>query len=255
VILADFPSGTGPGHVVHEVFERYAFESPDTTPIEPLCRAALLQRGFDEALAPTLERGLSDALNTPLGESSEPSLHDMDAHRAELEFFLRAEAQPRLTPRRLAAVFRRHGAPVADPSYAERLSQLAFPELSGYLHGFVDLIFRGGERYYVVDYKTNHLGDHAQDYAPSALLEPMAHHHYHLQYHLYVVAMVRMLRSRLPSFDYDTHFGGVRYLFVRGMSPDHAASTGVYVERPTESLVADLEQAIMGPSARTRGAS
>jgi len=245
VILADFPSGTGPGHVVHEVFERYAFESPETTPLEELCTLALQRRGFDPALAPKLSLGMIEALNTPLGEG-EPSLHEMEAHRAELEFFLSAQPEAKLDAARLADVFRKHGAPAGDPSYADHLAQLTFPQLTGYLHGFVDLIFRARGRYYVVDYKTNHLGDRARDYAPAALLEPMAHHHYHLQYQLYVVAMVGMLRRRVPDFDYDTHFGGVRYLFVRGMSPAHDPSTGVYAERPTAAFVADLERALMG---------
>jgi len=246
VTLADFPAGTGPGHVVHEVFERYAFSAPAETPLEPLCVSALGRRGFDVGLAPTLAQGIREALDTPLGLEGEPTLHDADAHRAELEFFLRARPSEGLTPASLASVFRRHAAPGGDARYAEQLGRLSFPTLRGYLHGFIDLLFRADGRYYVVDYKTNHLGARADDYRPDALREPMAHHHYHLQYHLYVVATVRMLRQRVPDFDYDAHFGGVRYLFVRGMSPKHAPCTGVYVDKPSRALIEDLDHALMG---------
>lgn len=81
----------------------------------------------------------------------------------------------------------------------------------------------------------------------------MSEHHYVLQYHLYTVALDRYLALRLAGYDYDRHFGGVYYLFLRGMDPDHPAGCGVYHDRPTreciEALTATLSSRVVGVSA------
>jgi len=78
-----------------------------------------------------------------------------------------------------------------------------------------------------MDYKTNGL----LDYSPDSLTHAMREHNYGLQYWIYTVVLHRYLQTRLPDYDYETHFGGVRYLFVRGMQPDQPMS-GVYQDRP-----------------------
>jgi hypothetical protein len=85
----------------------------------------------------------------------------------------------------------------------------------------------GTSLYYVMDYKTNGL----EDYSPDSLTHAMREHNYGLQYWIYTVVLHRYLQTRLPDYDYETHFGGVRYLFVRGMQPSQPMS-GVYQDRP-----------------------
>ena len=62
---------------------------------------------------------------------------------------------------------------------------------------------------------------------------------YVLQYHLYCVALHRHLRRTLRGYDYEEHFGGIFYLFLRGV--DGSGKTGVYRDRPTLALVEDLD--------------
>ncbi len=68
----------------------------------------------------------------------------------------------------------------------------------------------------------------------------MAQHHYYLQYHLYVAALHRYLRLRLQDYDYDKNFGGVFYLFIRGMTPRPGARYGVFADRPSRVLVEEI---------------
>jgi len=105
-------------------------------------------------------------------------------------------------------------------------------------------VFRHDGRFYVADYKSNHLGDHAADYAPARLVRSMREHHYYLQYHLYTLALHRWLAVRVREYDYDRHFGGVYYLYVRGMSPGHAPGTGVFFDRPPRALIESLAGAL-----------
>jgi exodeoxyribonuclease V beta subunit len=113
------------------------------------------------------------------------------------------------------------------------------------LKGFIDLVFEHDGRFYVVDYKSNHLGPMPRDYGASSLVEAMLHHDYFLQYHLYVVAVHRWLSRRLRDYDYERHFGGVYYLFARGMSAEHPGM-GVFVDRPSHARTEALSRVLEG---------
>jgi exodeoxyribonuclease V beta subunit len=126
---------------------------------------------------------------------------------------------------------------------------LRFATLEGYLRGFVDLIVRSRGRYYVIDWKSNVLGDTADDYVPSALDAAMTANGYHLQHLLYTVALHRWLRRRLPGYDYDTHLGGTRYLFIRAVRPDWPQA-GIYADRPPRALIEGLSALLDPPGSR-----
>ncbi|HBA35433.1 MAG TPA: hypothetical protein DCZ12_15005 [Gammaproteobacteria bacterium] len=70
----------------------------------------------------------------------------------------------------------------------------------------------------------------------------MKHHHYYLQYIIYCIALHRYLRQRIPSYQYETHFGGVYYLFLRGMRAGTAR--GVYHDRLPEALIHALDKTL-----------
>ncbi len=72
----------------------------------------------------------------------------------------------------------------------------------------------------------------------------MRDHRYDLQYQIYALALQRFLRSRIPDYEYETHFGGVYYLFLRGM--EACSDSGIFHARPTEALLAELDQLIDG---------
>ncbi|QZT63252.1 exodeoxyribonuclease V subunit beta [Mycolicibacterium austroafricanum] len=144
--------------------------------------------------------------------------------------------------------------PADDPlaPYAERLTggTLAAQSLKGYLNGSVDAVLRVGDRYLVVDYKTNWLGDPAgpltaADYGQARLTEAMLHSDYPLQALLYCVVLHRFLRWRVPGYRAESHIAGVLYLFVRGMCgadtpvvDGHPA--GVFSWQPPAALVEAL---------------
>ena len=121
--------------------------------------------------------------------------------------------------------------------------------LQGLMKGFVDLVFRCGGRFYLVDYKSNHLGPDLTHYGPEGLAACMDEHHYHLQYLIYTLAVHRYLQARLPGYSYANHFGGAYYLFLRALHPDHPAGTGVYHARPGEELIRALDSCCRGREA------
>jgi exodeoxyribonuclease V beta subunit len=206
-----------------------------------------------EPWAPMATAAIEEVLATELrrGDDASVRLRDIAPARrcSELEFLLpvaRADADTlALTRERLASAFADHpqGLP---PGYADRVAGLGFSALRGFLKGFIDLVFEHDGQTYVVDYKTNFLGETADDYAPSHLDEAMAEDHYILQSHLYAVALVRHLTRHRPDFDLDRHFGGLAYLFVRGMSPQTGATRGVWLHRPPAARIAALSARLEG---------
>ena len=121
----------------------------------------------------------------------------------------------------------------------------------GYLWGFIDLVFRYHGRYYLLDWKSNHL----DGYGKPDLEKSVRESHYDLQYMLYSLALEKWLRSLIPDYDHGRHFGGVLYVYLRGMvaAPVSDAPTGIHALRPTpEQMLHDypihLSKAMAGAS-------
>jgi exodeoxyribonuclease V beta subunit len=115
---------------------------------------------------------------------------------------------------------------------------------SGFLKGFIDLTFEFGGKYYLLDYKTNYLGDTVSDYEKDKLQHEMREASYDLQYHIYTVALHRFLKKRMPDYSYEEHFGGAFYLFVRGMNKE--GSEGIFFDRPEKQVITALDKYIRG---------
>jgi exodeoxyribonuclease V beta subunit len=248
VLLHAFPRGTKPGTMLHAILEKHDFASTDEAALARLVAAKLEGAGYsNEEWGDVLVRGLRAMLTTNLDDNGLTLASVPRAKRAdELEFvFPIASTTTLLTAAKLAGALATHRSVQVPASYAERVRDLGF-ELRGFLKGYIDLVFEHDGRFYVVDYKSNHLGPNLEDYRPSRLTVAMTHHDYFLQYHLYTLAVHRWLGRRLRDYDYDRHFGGVLYLFARGMSPDHPQQTGIFRDRPSRALVEALSEAASG---------
>ena len=228
--ILHFPRGPSAGDCLHAIFERIDFADPAS--FDAAIERALLGFAEDQTaaapLAAMLLRMLNDVLATPLRPGLSLQTIAPQRRLIELEFHL---PTPHLDAHALNAWLAAHHYPLAP---------LDFYPLSGYLKGYVDLIFEHDGRFYILDWKSNHLGYTAADYGPDALAVAMSEHGYHLQYLLYAIALHRFLRQRLRNYDYRQHFGGVLYLFVRGVRPEWADS-GVYFHLPELATLESLE--------------
>jgi exodeoxyribonuclease V beta subunit len=125
------------------------------------------------------------------------------------------------------------------------IQRLDFKDLNGYMKGYIDLVFRFDGKYYLADYKSNWLGDEPQSYEQNQLMQAMADAHYYLQYLIYCVALHRYLQQRLAHYTWKKDFGGVFYLFLRGMHPDQAHQ-GIFFHKPDLELIEALDQIMRG---------
>ncbi|MFM4911545.1 exodeoxyribonuclease V subunit beta [Aeromonas dhakensis] len=227
-----FPKGARPGTLLHSLFETIDFQSAAGEPLAQHIATLLAQDGFDESWAPVLQQQVEAVLETPLetGFGEPVRLRDLAPERkqVELEFFL---PMGRVTAPALTALCQQH-----DP-LSRGNKPLSFATVQGMLKGFIDLVFEWQGRWYLLDYKSNHLGMSPVDYSRPALEQAMVEHRYDLQYQLYSLALHRLLSLRLPGYDFDQHFGGVFYLFLRGMPQG-----GIFHTRPSRELVLGLDR-------------
>lgn len=227
-----FPKGARPGTLLHSLFETIDFESAAGDSLAQHIATLLAQDGFDESWAQVLQQQVEAVLETPLetGFGEPVRLRDLAPERkqVELEFFL---PMGRVTAPALTALCQQH-----DP-LSRGNKPLSFATVQGMLKGFIDLVFEWQGRWYLLDYKSNHLGMSPADYSRPALERAMAEHRYDLQYQLYSLALHRLLSLRLPGYDFDQHFGGVFYLFLRGMPQG-----GIFHTRPSRELVQGLDR-------------
>ena len=186
-----------------------------------------------------------------LGEDAEGnaisfSLSDLKPSQlaVELEFMLESHRVNTVTLDKIvrAQTLNQVSRPVAKPNF-----------LNGLLKGFIDLVAEHDGRYYVIDWKSNRLGRSDTDYTQEAMLKQILEHRYDMQYVLYLVALHRQLKARLPEYNYDLHVGGAIYVFLRGMNDQ--LSAGLFCDKPPKALIEELDALLAGSNQNQQGAA
>ncbi len=238
--LYAFPRGPAPGNFLHGLLEWAGDEGFAALAAEPEKIADQIgrrcqTRGWEKwipALTGWLTALLTQPLPLPDGEAF--TLAGLPPYQVEMEFWFSLTQVPTRRLDKLVQQYTLGG--------AERAPLLA-EDLNGMLKGFIDLVFEHDGRYYVLDYKSNWLGADASGYDQTAMTQSMRDHRYDLQFTLYLFALHRLLKSRLPDYDYDRHIGGAVYVFLRG---SHAPGNGVCVQRPDKALMEELDMLFSG---------
>jgi exodeoxyribonuclease V beta subunit len=242
--LYDFPAGVRAGSFFHSIFETLDFIRPEP---QATVDRKLKELGFDASWAKPVCRMIDDVLSVAMFFDPSPvRLGEVsaDRHVSEMEFYFPLKL---VTPAVLEDVFARYGtAPAIRGSRASgTIERLQFAPTRGFMKGFIDLVFEHRGRYYLIDWKSNRLGPGLEDYHFSRLSSVMAAHRYDLQYHLYTLAFHLYLRRCVSGYDYARDFGGVCYVFLRGVSPLQGPGAGLFCDRPEPSLIHALGAALI----------
>ena len=232
----EFPRGARAGSCLHEMYENIDFTQDLCIDEESEIVKSLAKWGFGEDLAEIAQSLLTQSLQAPLSTENHALKLAALTHKQrlnEMEFYL---PLPLLRVDDLQKILLQYLPTEGWQVVRDAVNKLQFAQVRGYLKGFIDLIFEYEGQYYVADYKSNSL----EDYGATSLLETMAHSHYYLQYLIYSVALHRYLKGRLPDYEYETHFGGVYYLFIRGMSQENIGN-GIFYDQPSYVLIDALD--------------
>ncbi len=221
-----FPRGATSGTMQHSILENINF-TDDIDTISQEVKKQLEIYQFDSQWQACLTQQMHTIVNTQLWKEG-PRLSQVDNTLDEMEFLLPLASIKNKTIERWLSKHR------------NKPTEFKQDDLQGFLTGFIDLVFEHDNKFYVVDYKSNTLGFSYEDYTTKDLKEAIEHHFYDLQYLLYCVALVKYLKVINPSFDYHRDFGGVAYLFTRGVNGD--AGQGIYFTKPERQLIEEMEE-------------
>ncbi|NIE76508.1 exodeoxyribonuclease V subunit beta [Pantoea sp. Ap-967] len=237
-----FPRGPNPGTFLHGLLEWAGREGfADVAGNAKLIERTVGQRCNRRDWAgwiPTLSQWLQHLLNEPLPAGGSPlALAQLQHYQIEMEFWF---ASHNVDAEQLDRLVARH----THPGSARPAAQPTV--LNGMFKGFIDLAYELDGRYYVADYKSNWLGPDTLAYDAQAMEKAILEHRYDLQYVLYLLALHRQLRARLPDYDYDRHVGGALFIFLRGAS---SSGHGVYHAKPPRELIEALDTLFRGEHA------
>ncbi len=227
-----FPRGVRTGNFMHGLLEQLDFTDVGRGKNAALVQRTMRRFGMPEELEPDLYEWLETIVKTPLSSGTRLRAIETSRRFTELDFYFAVSS---LDTRKLDTILQRWDMPP--------LAGLQERSMTGLLNGQIDLVYEFEGRFFIVDYKTNDLGA-AHNYFEGQLEHAMLSRRYDLQYLIYTIALHRFLSQRITDYDYEVHFGGVEYLFLRGM--DGRTGNGIYATRPPLGLIQDMEAMLAG---------
>lgn len=239
-----FPRGAVTGTFLHYLFETVDFHQPlDMHRLNE----QLAQQDIDAIWLPMIMHWMESIIAIPLDGGSLSLAHlTPDNRHTEVSFFLPIHAL--VQGRDIDLLCKRYD------SLSARCPPLHFPQIRGMLKGFIDMVFRWQGRYYLVDYKSTWCGEESSAYTKPAMEQTMIAHRYDLQYQIYTLALHRFLRHRLLTYDYLRDFGGVYYLFLRGIDAA-LPGNGIFYCFPDRVLIEELDSLFADETQITQGRS
>lgn len=265
----NFPKGPQAGNYLHDLLEYLDFDCQDV----PCAIESIIQnelplisingKHIDRA---GLSRWIISVLQSPLSHNSDLCLAALSPKQSlkECEFYFELNQLDTVHLAEQVKRYRQHLAEKFDLSLSSHdfINTNVIENLdiytahtrfmTGAMHGFIDLIFEHNGKFYVADYKSNYLGNQHSDYSPAQLAQDIIKHDYDLQFLIYSVALHRYLQTRLIDYDYESHFGGVYYLFLRGMSNtqtshlNQAENYGVFYDQVPSDIVQNINALFTG---------
>ncbi len=223
--ILSFPRGAQAGSCLHAILEHMDFHELSPQGHQRLVESQLLAHGIGQEWSTPLSEYLVQLTHGPLDRKRQLSLAQIERDEclAEMELCYPLRGAEHLH--------------LPDGTGHDRCD--ADAGRGSFMKGYVDLVFRWQGRFYLLDYKSNWLGPKAEDYRRARLATVMREGHYDLQYRIYTQGLHRYLQHRVPGYAYERHFGGVYYLFLRGVTG--AGDTGIYFVRPQLAELAALE--------------
>ena len=234
--IFSMPKGAVTGNIFHEIFESYDFmetnENMLTDLIEKKCERYGYGNEWNSVIATTIRKVISAPLCAEVSDMTLSKIGKKD-RLSELSFYSPIKELNIETLKRALAEDE-----TLPAALKNNIAKLSFFSVKGFMKGYIDLIFRIYGKYYIVDWKSNHLGNTPEDYNQDAIMAVMAKEQYFLQYYIYTAALDKYLSLRIKNYDYRTCFGGVFYIFLRGAGhntslPGH----GIFYNKPSYEAI------------------
>ncbi len=234
----NLPKGAHTGNLFHSILEEIDFQKPDT--ISDCVQQCFnrLRYGYPE-YKPIVSQSISQLLSKTLNGVISLDQITPAQRVPELEFAYPTSEE---ALRKIQKAFELNPTTGIPRAWIDTLTLKQSSVRASMLRGFIDLVFEYNGKLFLVDWKTNHLGNHVESYSQKALEHAMLQHDYYLQYCLYCVALKRYIETRFPNTNFYEAFGGVFYLFIRGINKHD--DSGIFYDHPSQPLLEALDEAI-----------
>ena len=248
------PGDAKTGHCMHWIFENIDFQAhPDAT--EKIINDGLdcfkICTGATIEIIEKKRRAVTDmvfsALATPLDSGyGKFALRDisLQSRRSELDFkFSLKQSGAPISLKNIGAVLNEAwNSSARNDVFIDAMLKSNTILPLGFMAGSIDLLFEHQGRFYIVDWKTNKLNSRLENFRQPGLRAEMERHSYYLQYMIYTVAAHALLAQNLSGYDYEKHFGGIFYIFLRGLS---ATNSSFVTDVPPKALIEELARLVV----------
>ena len=229
--LSSFPKGINAGICLHKIIEKYNFQSDNKEKLDLLIKKELKNFNIDPGLLNNVKEGLKRIINSPLGiELNNKRLIDIPEKEIikELKYDLSLSYKGKIiTSEDIEKCFYLDENHEFGKSYSNKVKDLDIYS-KGFHSGCIDCIIPVGEniensKWWIIDWKSNYISNYQnnqclpQNYNYENMKKEMVKHHYPLQSHLYLLALHRFLKWRLPNYSPQNSLGGYLYIFIRGL--------------------------------------
>jgi len=238
--MADLPKGANTGNAMHKILEKLDLNTCSSEKSKKWINEILQKYSIDTKFNKAILENINNLKNKILDKNADLRLKNIPSADTlhEMEFYFPAH---NINLHDISTVFTQQaGGNKLENKIAESLKGDPDIQSTGFMKGYVDFIFRHKNKYYIIDWKTNYLGSTASDYSYDFLVDAICDSLYFLQYHIYIVALILHLRQYIPDLSYDEHFGGVYYIFLRGLNDNEHNQNGIFYHKPSEQTIANL---------------
>lgn len=243
--IFSFPKGAAAGIFFHDIFENLDLARDDLSYQRKLVTDKLSEHGFPLIWEAPVMKMIANVCSVSLQSAGKPfclsSIPD-EKRIHEMAFFFPLK---KIKPSTVKKVFKDHNGHELLDGFPEQLGRLTFSPTRGFMMGYIDMLFEHEDAVYIVDWKSNFLGPIIESYTGDVLRQEMHRSFYILQYHLYALATHLHLHLRNPAYSFEKNFGGVFYIYIRGVDAQKGPVYGIFKDHPDVKLINALGEALV----------
>jgi len=242
--IFSFPKGAKAGIFFHDLLEHLDFRDKEEN-IKEMISEKLIQHGFDTEWTDIVFENIKELLRIQLDPEIEGltlSKLSLKERISEMEFYFPIK---KVQAKELEQFLREWNLIERGDGIPYEIEQLRFDPVEGFMRGFIDMVFLWKNRFFIIDWKSNFLGDKKEDYHIRNLEKEMKKEFYFLQLLIYTLAVDQYLKTKIKDYSYEKDFGKVYYIFLRGISEEKGAEYGIFRYRPDPKLIEGLKDLLL----------
>ncbi|CAL4322850.1 exodeoxyribonuclease V subunit beta [Buchnera aphidicola] len=229
--IHNFPKGKIYGAFLHKILQKINFHKKINQKFLSDC---IKKIQISEKWIPIIKVWVENILSMPLKKNSNMKLMNMNNNNSIKEFQFSLPIKKKITKIKLKEFFKKH-----DYNY----KNINITNIQGMLNGSIDLVVLWEKKYYLIDYKSNWLGENNQCYNKENIQNEIINNQYDLQYQIYSLALHKYLKIKVSNYSFNNHFGGIFYIFIRSIEKN-CKNNGIFFILPKKSFINNLYKLI-----------